>query len=196
MLKLYAKFILLGDGGVGKSSIRRQYMGEGFRKSHLMTIGADFSNKIQIIDNKFQVSTQIWDLAGQVQFKSVRKRFYLGASGVMLVYDITSRESFTNITNWFQELIDNSFNKNNAKKIPIIFIGNKIDLVEQREVSVDNVKAYIQTLKRVPELSHIPMYNIETSALDGTNIEEVFEKLARLIIDNNKPTKPIALKKK
>jgi len=97
------KVVLIGDGAVGKTSIRNRFMGYGFETSHLMTLGADFSLK-EVNRGDEIWKFQIWDLAGQEMFQQVRARFYQGAMGALLVFDITRKQTFLNITNWLNEL--------------------------------------------------------------------------------------------
>ena len=84
------KIILAGDGAVGKTSLREQYLGRGFTGQYLQTIGADFALKTDTVAGE-NVKYQIWDLAGQPRFKTVRSVYYIGAVGALLVFDITSR---------------------------------------------------------------------------------------------------------
>jgi small GTP-binding protein len=180
MSKVMAKIVLLGDGAVGKTSIRKRYLGLGFRESHMMTIGADFSTKDIKIDNDRTISAQIWDLAGQSQFAPVRKRFYQGTQGAFLVFDVTNQQSFLNLNLWIRELWIN----NNAKKVPIIIIGNKIDLKNERKVTNNEGNKYRDFLLNKPELKGIDAAYIETSAKDGTNIEDAFQNMSRIVYES------------
>ena len=96
------KIVLIGDGAVGKTSIRRNYLGEGFKKSHLPTIGVDFAQKF-VSHKGGAVRLVIWDLAGQPSFKNVRSHYYKGSSGIVLVYSVVDRDSFDNATKWLVE---------------------------------------------------------------------------------------------
>ncbi|MCK5409392.1 MAG: GTP-binding protein, partial [Candidatus Heimdallarchaeota archaeon] len=92
MRKWNFKIILAGDGAVGKTSIRERYMGKGFQESYLKTIGADFATK-KIEKNEEQITFQIWDLAGQESYQSVRKSFYKGAIAAIMVFDCQDPKS-------------------------------------------------------------------------------------------------------
>ena len=90
------KLVLAGDGAVGKTTLRRRYLGEGFQSSYMMTIGADFAVKRVDIGGR-QITFQIWDLAGQQSFKLVRGSFYSGAFAALLCFDLTNQVSFDNL---------------------------------------------------------------------------------------------------
>ena len=120
------KIILIGDGAVGKTSIRRQYLGEGFKSDYQMTIGADLATKNSslIYAGGKQIKFLIWDLAGQPRFENVRKAYFMAAVGALVVFDATRQESFTNIVKWMNELWRN----NGRGPVPLIVLANKIDL--------------------------------------------------------------------
>ena len=122
------KIVLLGDGAVGKTALRLRFMGHGFQSSYLSTIGADFALKevrTAHPKTKEEITTklQIWDLAGKQHYSNIRSNYYIGAHGAFIVYDVSRRSSFDNISNWIVEL-----KKNIGNKIPIFIIANKIDL--------------------------------------------------------------------
>ena len=97
------KVCLLGDGAVGKTALRKRYLGKQFSSGYVMTIGADFAVKkteINTNDGTKSVKFQIWDLAGQPRFNSVRELYYKGSHGGLLVFDITRRDSFSNLNSW------------------------------------------------------------------------------------------------
>ena len=98
------KITLIGDGAVGKTSIRNRYMGHAFKESHLMTLGADFS----VIDKEFREGEtwtyQIWDIAGQKILEEIRARFYKGSMGALLVFDVTDKQTLRNCLSWVTEL--------------------------------------------------------------------------------------------
>ena len=114
------KIVLAGDGAVGKTTLRRRYLGEGFQSSYMMTIGADFAVKRVKIGGK-EITFQIWDLAGQPRFEVVRQGFYRGARGGLLVYDVTRRRTFLNIQHWKEECF-----KNLDREVPVIVVANKV----------------------------------------------------------------------
>ena len=122
--------------------------------------------------NGKKVKLQIWDTAGQERFKNITASYYRGGHGVLVVYDITDRESFTNLNSWLIEIEKNA-NKNVFK----LLIGNKSDLESQRQVQFDEGKAFAESNG---------MKFIETSATTNLNVDEAFEILVDEVIKNNK----------
>ncbi len=172
------KITLLGDGAVGKSSLRRQYMGKGFTKSHLMTLGADFAQKRVKLDNDKNVTLHIWDIAGQESFEKIRKRFLMNSQGALIVFDLTRHDTFMNIPRWFKEL----WEINPGKRIPTLIVGNKMDLSDQIKVDENEIQLLINTLttkyrERLPSVKYI-----KTSAKTGENVDKGFNTLASAII--------------
>ena len=117
---LHLKLVLLGDGRVGKTSIRKKYLGLGFPTEYLETLGADFSIKSTKFkptksSKEIDLRYQIWDIAGQPRFNQIRKSFYMGAQAGLILYDVSERKSLASLTNWLEEL----FNSNGkGKNIP------------------------------------------------------------------------------
>ncbi|MHA2021824.1 MAG: GTP-binding protein [Candidatus Thorarchaeota archaeon] len=183
MVTALFKVILMGDGSVGKTSLRRQYMGEGFRANYMITIGADFAVKKMTLEGGHDVSIQIWDLAGQEHFKNVRSTFYRGAQGALTVYSTVERTSFDNIGNWLDECWSNA-----GKKIPIVLIGNKIDLREQfkdnpvmQQTIVTKEEGQAMANRIAERGAHVSF--LETSAKTGLNVEASFLELAIKILE-------------
>ena len=180
------KVVLIGDGGVGKTALRKKFMGEGFSGAYIMTIGADFAIKSIKLTDDAQVKFQIWDLAGQPHFKAVREAFYKGTSGALLVYDVMRRNTFKNTVFWMEELIKN------VGRIPVILIGNKIDLRPMADAPPDPRRSWVsneegQILKRyLEERFDVPIVFIETSAKTGENVDLAFHELAYLLLQTVK----------
>lgn len=185
MVKILFKVVLIGDGAVGKTSLRRTYMGESFRASYMVTIGADFAAKTVSLDGGHSIQIQIWDLAGQAHFANVRSSFYRGAQGAMAVYSTVERASFLNLTNWLRECWNNT-----GKMIPVVIIGNKVDLREQFKnnpamrdniVTTEEGMAFTEQIRR----EGVRASFIETSAKTGHNVEPAFLDLVISIIDSS-----------
>jgi small GTP-binding protein len=170
------KITLLGDGAVGKTSLRKNFMGEAFSTKYNMTLGSDFAVKNVEVDDS-EVMLVIWDLAGQPRFSAVREAYYRGSRGALIVFDLTRAESYENLANWVAELVKN----NGYKKIPIVLIGNKMDLRGSLYNTIP--KKYGENYaKRLGEWSGFDVQYIETSAKFGDNVEEAFATLVRQIV--------------
>jgi len=167
------KITLLGDGAVGKTSLRKTYLVEGLEDSYSMTIGADFAVKRLRVNNQDFI-TQIWDLAGQQRFSAVREVYYRGTSGCLLVFDISRRSSFENIPSWIAELLKNNSNR----VVPMVLVGNKSDLCATAKDPImrEQSEEYARSLSQWSGFS-IPY--IETSAKTGENVDEAFKTLLK-----------------
>jgi len=183
MVTALFKVVLMGDGSVGKTSLRRTYMGEGFKAHYNITIGADFAVKKMQLPGGHAVSIQIWDLAGQEHFKNVRSTFYRGTQGAMAVYSTVERASFDNIRAWLEEAWTNA-----GKKIPIVLIGNKTDLRDQfkdnpvMKETLVTAEEGNQLAEEIRKMGTHASY-IETSAKTGLNVEAAFLELAIKILE-------------
>ena len=156
------KILIIGDSTTGKTNILSKYLHNKFDKASKATIGVELCRKIYTIKNE-KVEAQIWDTAGQERYRSVTKAYYKGALGALIVYDITKKETFGNIDNWIADI------RNSAdKKVSIILVGNKNDLEQEREVSKDSGEM---------KARQFGFAYMETSALNGTNIELAFQTL-------------------
>lgn len=180
--KVVSKVVLIGDGRVGKTSIRRRYMGHGFHTSHLMTIGADFAQKevqlhpTETRETALLMSMQIWDIAGQDNFTRIRARFMNNADGILLVFDLTVEDSFRSLPKWLEEV----WRINKTIKIPIVVIGNKLDLVDDIKVKDQQVEDYLERIQqKYPDIPKI--HYIKTSALTGENIDHGFKLISEEI---------------
>jgi len=162
------KYIIIGDTGVGKSCLLLQFTDKRFRQDHDLTIGVEFGARLITVEDK-QIKLQIWDTAGQESFRSITRSYYRGASGALLVYDISRRDTFTHLARWLEEARANA-NANMA----IMLIGNKSDL-ERREVSYEEGAQFARENGLIFR---------ETSAKTAQNVEEAFMQTARKIYDN------------
>ena len=162
------KLILGGDGAVGKTSMVHRFVEDSFQTDYKSTIGTSIMKKeCEFEGLKSKVRFVIWDLAGQAQFKRVRQSYLAKAEAGVLVYDVTRKETYENINNWYEEI------KKVTPTISLILVGNKIDLEDQRQVSKEQGEALAEKL----EVSYI-----ETSAKTGENIEDAFKMLALQMI--------------
>ncbi|CCF75270.2 Ras-related protein Rab-7A [Babesia microti strain RI] len=163
------KTVILGDSGVGKTSLMNQYVNKKFSNQYRATIGADFLSKETVVDNK-QITLQIWDTAGQERFQSLGVAFYRGADSCILVYDTTSLKSFENIDNWKKEFLEQAEPKD-PDTFPFVLLGNKADDTVNRKVPLQSA---INWCKVNGEITHF-----ETSAKNSTNVQEAFENVTR-----------------
>ena len=164
------KVLLLGNSDVGKSSLLLRYVDSVWNDAFVPTIGVDFKVKTLTINEK-KVKMQIWDTAGQERFRTVVSTYFRGAHGILLLYDVTNRDSFKNLESWLIEI-----EKNAKEKVLKILIGNKCDLTDDREIQSDEGKAF--ALRNGMEF-------METSAKMNTNVTEAFETLGKLMIEFN-----------
>lgn len=180
-MSLLTKIVLLGDGGVGKTTLRNRYLGKEFSSEYLPTLGADFASKQVKIREKV-LKFQIWDLAGQPTFKQIRKLYYAHTVGCLAIFDITRPKSLHNLENWMFELVQHA----QSPKLSIIILGNKTDKRKRlsKSISTRNARSFIsKTLKsNLPELKTKITY-IETSAKTGKNVERAFQELGRKILE-------------
>ena len=119
--------IILGDSGVGKTSLMNQYVNNKFSEQYKATIGADFCTKDVTIDDKL-VTLQIWDTAGQERFQSLGVAFFRGADACILVYDMTNPKSFESLDKWRKDFLQNVSDDPPPKKTNVIFICEYINL--------------------------------------------------------------------
>jgi len=178
------KIVLLGDAAVGKTSLRRRWMGERFEGQYLMTIGADFSVKSMNINfggKSISFKFQVWDLAGQVRFQVVREGYYKGAHGAILMYDITNVESYQNVPNWVGELWNNS----GRGVTPFVLVGNKIDLRNEipKTIRFEYGSKYAAKLTKVTVSYGFEVPFLETSAKTGENVDQAFHLLGEMIVE-------------
>ncbi|XP_063169601.1 ras-related protein Rab-9B [Candoia aspera] len=168
---LLLKVILLGDGGVGKSSLMSRYVTHKFDSQAFHTIGVEFLNQDLEVDGRF-VTLQIWDTAGQERFKSLRTPFYRGADCCLLTFGVDDRQSFENLGHWQKEFACYA-NIRDPERFPFVVLGNKVDKVE-RQVAAEEARAWC--------LEHGAYPYLETSAKDDTNVAVAFEEAVRQVL--------------
>ena len=165
------KVVLLGDTGVGKSSLVLRFVTNSFKAYSESTIGASFMSKIMAIDGN-KIKFQIWDTAGQEKYHSLAPMYYRGAAVAIVVYDITRKSSFTTLQNWIKEL-----RQLGPEDIVIVIAANKCDLDDQREVETETARAYARSVVQSGVESGALFF--ETSAKEDTNVAQMFTELSR-----------------
>jgi len=174
--KVLLKVIILGDSGVGKTSLMNQYVNKKFSNQYKATIGADFLTKEVMVDDRL-VTMQIWDTAGQERFQSLGVAFYRGADCCVLVFDVTIAKTFDNLESWRDEFLIQAAPRD-PDKFPFVVIGNKIDVENQRVVSTKRLQTWCSSKGDIPFF--------ETSAKEAINVEQAFQTIARNALTQDK----------
>lgn len=136
------KLVLVGDAAVGKSQLLLRFAKNEFNSGSKATIGMEMSQKILKVDTPDQqyVRAQVWDTCGQERFRSISGLYFKAAVGALLVYDITNRDSFENVSKWMAQIKEKA-----DPNIVMILIGNKSDLAEMRQVKMDEAMRFAET---------------------------------------------------
>jgi len=166
------KTIVCGEPMVGKTSIVLRLTDDAFTRTYLPTLGVNISEKIIEIDKNY-IRLIFWDIAGQSKFNSMRIHYYQGADIILLVFDLTNKETFKNINKWHEDIKKNF---KNQKEIIGFLIGNKNDLKDKRVIE------HASALELAEKLN---LYYFETSALTGENIQYIFETIGKKILEND-----------
>ena len=165
------KLLTLGETTVGKSSFINYFIDKKFSLNYLPTLGFDFKVKKINLPNGKNVKLRVFDTAGQERFKSMSLNHLKKVDGILLIYDITNKATFENITKWI-----NDIRQSRGKTLPVVLCGNKCDLEDRRVIPTEMGK------KKAEENG---MSFIETSCKDGINIDEAFMELVKLIFNNS-----------
>jgi Ras-related protein Rab-7A len=164
------KIVLLGESGVGKTSLLERFVNNRFSQQYKATIGADFSTKEMSV-NDVIISAQFWDTAGQERYQSLGSAFYRGADACVLVYDITDARSLDTLGSWRDEFLVAAAPRD-PDSFPFIVLGNKVDVVDKaREVPTRRTQDWCAAQ------GSLPLF--ETSALDDVNVKLAFDVVAR-----------------
>jgi len=157
------KLLLIGDSGVGKSCLLLRFADDTYTESYISTIGVDFKIRTLELDGK-TIKLQIWDTAGQERFRTITSSYYRGAHGIIVVYDVTDNESFTNVKQWLNEI-----DRYASEKVNKMLVGNKSDLTSKKAVDYNTAKEFADQLG---------LSFLETSAKNATNVEQAFITMA------------------
>jgi len=168
------KMVVLGESGVGKTSLLVRYVENKFSIATKSTIGSDFLSKEISVDGR-PVTMQIWDTAGQERFQGLGTSFYRGADGVCFVFDVTRKKTFDELEAWKKAFLIQVGHEGN-ENFPMIILANKVDL-ENREVTKREVEQWCSK-------EGLSFY--ETSAKESINVDKGFEQIARLILSRTK----------
>eukprot|EP01106_Pelomyxa_sp_JSP_P018718 TRINITY_DN889_c0_g1_i1.p1 TRINITY_DN889_c0_g1~~TRINITY_DN889_c0_g1_i1.p1 ORF type:complete len:211 (-),score=60.60 TRINITY_DN889_c0_g1_i1:126-758(-) len=160
------KILLIGDSGVGKSCLLLRFADDYWTDTYISTIGVDFKIKTIELDGKI-IKMQIWDTAGQERFRTITSSYYRGAHGIMVVFDVTDPQSFTNVKQWLSEI-----ERYAAEQVCRILVGNKIDLEQKRVITTASAQSFADS---------VTVNYIETSAKNSLNVDKVFADMAREI---------------
>eukprot|EP01124_Arcella_intermedia_P024358 TRINITY_DN4079_c0_g1_i1.p1 TRINITY_DN4079_c0_g1~~TRINITY_DN4079_c0_g1_i1.p1 ORF type:complete len:184 (-),score=47.46 TRINITY_DN4079_c0_g1_i1:23-574(-) len=158
------KVVMIGNAQTGKSNLLSRFTYNTFSSNYALTMGVDFASKTTEVDGK-KIKMQIWDTSGQESFKSITRSYYKGAGGLVIVYDVTNLESFVSVESLLGEVKEVA--------CPKLLIGNKCDCVFGRKVTALQGEGLAE--------KHNVMF-LETSALDSTNVNEAFKKLASAML--------------
>ncbi len=162
------KVLILGDKAVGKSCFLIRFTENKFQEIYLSTAGMDYKYKDVMYEEGKTIRLQIWDTAGQERYRTITTGLFKGAVGIILMYDITDKQTFNNVREWIK-----SIEEETSKKVILILVGNKVDKKEREVLKAEG--------EQIAEEYNFPFF--ETSAQSGLNVNSVFETLAKLIVE-------------
>ncbi|KAK0506197.1 P-loop containing nucleoside triphosphate hydrolase protein [Armillaria luteobubalina] len=181
------KYIIIGEAGTGKSCLLHHFTHNSFKDHSQHTIGVEFSSRTVKLGEK-RIKLQLWDTAGQERFRSVTRSYYRGAAGAILVYDITNRDSFINLSRWLADARALA-----SPHLVTVLVGNKSDREEDREVEWAEASRWAAENGTLSASSHVliiglllatssDVHFLEASSLTGDNVEAPFLLAARSIL--------------
>ena len=160
------KVVLIGESGVGKTSIITQFIDQEFQADQQSTTGGTFSTKSVVCDNGKTLKFEIWDTAGQERYRALTKMFYKDANAAVLVYDITRKESFEELKNYWAEQIK----ENSPPHIILAIAANKSDLIDKQVVDEEEARNYASSFGAI---------YVSTSATNSGSINDLFFEIAK-----------------
>ena len=169
------KIVILGDTSVGKTCFFNRYVDNTFEEKTLGTIGIEYRLKNVQLENGSTIKLQIWDTAGQERFNSISKSYYRGAHAIILIFSVTNKKSFENVKTWVNQIKEET-----NEKITLILVGNKIDLVDKREI----MESEGEELANEFDINYY-----ECSAKTGENINLAFNELIKKMVKKIDKTK-------
>jgi len=182
--RLNFKIIVIGDGGVGKTSLIQQFTKGSFQKDYIKTVGAQFSMHNKLI-NGFNIRLIFWDIAGQNDFNFLRPTFYKDCNGAIIVYSLEQNNlgyrSFENIRKWYEDIL--KF----CRKIPTVLLANKVDLIEEHNLNKNEIK-------EVVDKNSFLGYHI-TSAKTSQGVIDAFDALIDFLFHAYQSNLPSVIEK-
>jgi small GTP-binding protein len=165
------KIVVIGDGAVGKSSLIRRYTEGSYQKEYIKTLGAQFFHYEQILGENKDIRCRLffWDIAGQAEFKFMRPKFYHGAKAAIIVYDITRKETFDNIDEWYKDLTEN------CGVLPTVIFANKCDLIDESQFDKSEIEALVKQ-------KNFLGYCL-TSAKTGVRVHDAFKMIISHLVE-------------
>ncbi|MFX1371860.1 MAG: GTP-binding protein [Promethearchaeota archaeon] len=167
------KILVIGPAAVGKSSLIRRFVDNEFSLQYKFTIGVDFMTKNIINRQNQSIRLTIWDIGGQDRFKVLLRSFYDGAHGAIVVFDLSRPYTYLKMKDWISDMY-----KIMQKRIPIVILGNKLDLISEIGETIDRNELFQYTEKE-------RYFYLETSAKTGENVENAFTEITQRILDKN-----------
>lgn len=166
------KLLLIGDAGVGKSSVLLRFTDDSFDEHLQSTIGVDFKVKMLNVQGKV-IKATVWDTAGQERFRTLTSSYYRGAQGIILTYDVTRRETFDHLSQWLDEV--SAYTSGGGKDVVKLLVGNKVDRADERQVTRKEGEAWAKQRG---------MLFIEASAKTDVGIQQVFDEVVNKVLEN------------
>jgi len=175
---LLFKIVVLGESGVGKTSLLVRYVQNSFTIATKSTIGSDFLSKDINVENR-PITLQIWDTAGQERFQGLGTSFYRGADGVIFVFDVTRRQTFEELVQWRKAFLIQIGQEGNDN-FPMLVLANKVDMEDKRQVSKSEVKEWCTRQN---------LTFFETSAKEAVNVDNAFHNIAKIVLSKSSEEK-------